>query len=194
MKSGAKPAFLQKRVAYYVAGPGAECWKYADSLAGISSKSKTYYLDAAGGAASVYHSGLLADAVAEAAGGSFVSDPNDLSAAEPSKSQPGNDLHGDGLVFHSAPFKEDTEIDGKVDLRLWLAIDAPDTDLSFELHLVISDGKTRYLTNSMMRARYRHSLERAGGVPVHWRSMVCRTRSEGLSAAIDCECAEHALA
>jgi putative CocE/NonD family hydrolase len=167
MKSGAKPAFLQKRVAYYVAGPGAECWKYADSLAGISSKSKTYYLDAAGGAASVYHSGLLADAVAEAAGGSFVSDPNDLSAAEPSKSQPGNDLHGDGLVFHSAPFKEDTEIDGKVDLRLWLAIDAPDTDLSFELHLVISDGKTRYLTNSMMRARYRHSLERGEAVPAN---------------------------
>ena len=32
MKSGKKPEFLKKRVAYYVVGAGAENWKYADSL------------------------------------------------------------------------------------------------------------------------------------------------------------------
>jgi len=169
MKAGKKPAFLQKPVAYYVAGSGAECWKYADSLATVTSKSRTYYLDATGGAASVYHSGSLSDSLTEssggAVGGSFVSDPNDLTAAETFKGQSGGDLRGDGLIFHTAPFKEATEIDGKVDLRLWLSIDAADTDLGYELDLIDSDGKVRFLTNSEMRARYRNSLEHAEAVP-----------------------------
>jgi uncharacterized protein len=160
MKSGAKPAFMEKHVAYYVAGPKAECWKYADSLAAISSKSLTFYLDATGGAASIYHSGTLQPAAANAIGGSFLSDPNDLSAAEDRpQGQPGSDLHGDGLIFHSAPFAEDTEIDGRIDLRLSLSIDAPDTDLGYELHLITPDGKSHELTESYVRARYRNSLE-----------------------------------
>jgi putative CocE/NonD family hydrolase len=165
MKSGPKPAFLQKRVAYYVAGTGAECWKYADSLADVTSKSKTFYLDATGGATSVYHSGSLKTSPDGAAGATFISDPNDLSAADSSPSQNGSDLHGDGLIFHTAPLEQDTEIDGMVDLRLSLSIDAPDTDLSFSLDQVTPEGKVRSLTFGMMRARYRHSLER--GEPIH---------------------------
>src|SRR6185312_10318558 len=126
MKSGAKPAFLEKPVAYYVAGTGAECWKHADSLATVSTKSQTFYLDATGGAASVYHSGSLLTVHGNATGGTFVSDPNDLTNAEQTGGQPGSDIHGDGLIFHTDPFKADTEIDGRVDLRLWLAIDVPD--------------------------------------------------------------------
>jgi uncharacterized protein len=161
LKSGTKPAFLKKHVAYYVAGQGAECWKYADSLASVSTASQTLYIDVTGGAASIYHSGSLFPSAKGASGGSFVSDPNDLSAAESTRSQPGADLHGNGLIFHSEPFSEDTEIDGSVDLRLWLLIDVPDTDLTYRLYLVAPDGLSRLLTYSILRARYRHSLDHA---------------------------------
>ncbi len=166
MGSGTRPAFLQKHVAYYVAGSKAECWKYADSLATVSAKSLTLYLDATGGAASVYHSGTLSPTPAKATGATFLSDPNDLSAAEDHPHfQSGGDLHGDGLVFHSVPFNEDTEINGRMDLRLSLSIDAPDTDLDAELTLITPDGKTRDLTESVLRARYRNSLEHPE--PIH---------------------------
>jgi len=161
MKSGAKPAFLQKPVAYYVAGTGAECWKYADSLAAVSAQSQTLYLDATGGAASIYHSGSLRATQGNATGGAFLSDPSDLTNAEQTDGQPGSDVHGDGLIFHTDPFKIDTEIDGRVDLRLWLSIDVPDTDLGYQLFLVTPDGKARFLDYGITRARYRHSLERA---------------------------------
>jgi putative CocE/NonD family hydrolase len=159
MKAGAKPGFLQDHVAYYVSGAGAECWKYAPSLAAASKKSLTFYLDASGGAAALYRSGVLATTQTGAVGGSFVADPNDLSGAEDSDGQPGSDLHGDGLIFHTAPFTEATEIDGKIDLRLWLKIDAPDTDLFYELHLLTPDGKHHFLDTSILRARYRNSRE-----------------------------------
>ena len=170
MKSGPKPAFLQNHVAYYVSGPTAECWKYANSLATVSNKSLTLYLDATGGASSIYHSGLLATTQTNATGATFVSDPNDLSAGKDSdddQPQPGADLHGDGLIFHSAPFTELTEIDGYTDISLWLSIDAPDTDLYSELFLVTPDGKSHYLTDSTIRARYRNSLEHGEPVPAN---------------------------
>jgi putative CocE/NonD family hydrolase len=160
LKGGPKPAFLQKPVAYYISGAKAECWKYADSLQTISSKSLTLFPDASNGARSVYQSGVLAPSQTRSSGGEWISDPNDLSAADPvDGAQPGAALHGDGLVFHSAVFKEDTEIVGMMDLRLWLSIDAPDTDLQASLYLIAPDGKARSLTETMLRARYRNSLE-----------------------------------
>jgi putative CocE/NonD family hydrolase len=165
MKGGARPKFLEKPVAYYVAGPGAECWKYADSLAAVATGSASYYLNAAGGAQSVYHSGMLQPEQKGAEGGSFVNDPNDLSGADVEDSLAGALLHGDGLVFHTAPFEKEMEIDGTTDLRLWLSIDAPDTDLSYELDLIGTDGKARSLTFGFLRARYRHGLEHVE--PIH---------------------------
>jgi putative CocE/NonD family hydrolase len=165
MKSGPKPAFLQNHVAFYVSGGGSECWKYADSLATVSKKSATYYLDATGGASALFHSGALTSTQTNATGAAFISDPNDLTGAEDSDGQPGSDLHGDGLIFHTAPFSEPTEIDGYTDLRLWLSIDAPDTDLAYQLYLITPDGKAHYLTDSILRARYRNSLEHAQ--PIH---------------------------
>ncbi len=158
MKGEALPGFLQKKFAYYVAGSKAECWKYADSIGAISSRSITFYLDATNGAQSLYQSGSLVPAQSGAHGGEWLSDPNDLSAATPSKAERSERLHGDGLIFHTAPFTEDTELDGRMDLRAWLSIDAPDTDLVVSLYLVNPDGKVHLLDQNMMRARYRHGL------------------------------------
>ena len=63
MKGGARPPFLQKRVAYYVVGPGAEKWKYADTLEEVGAQKRTLYLASENGRADdAFHSGSLAEA------------------------------------------------------------------------------------------------------------------------------------
>jgi len=59
MKDGKRPEFLKKRVAYYVVGPGAECWKYADSFEAVSSEKRLMYLHSDGTANDVFSSGTL---------------------------------------------------------------------------------------------------------------------------------------
>src|ERR1700760_1036374 len=44
LKNGSRPEFLKSRVAYYVVGPGAEKWKYADDLEGIATEHRSLYL------------------------------------------------------------------------------------------------------------------------------------------------------
>src|SRR5205085_4064829 len=63
MKSGPKPDFLKKRVAYYVPGPdlAKEEWKYADSLDAIASGRRTLFLGSDGHANDAFHSGTLAE-------------------------------------------------------------------------------------------------------------------------------------
>ncbi|HEY1631221.1 MAG TPA: CocE/NonD family hydrolase [Rhizomicrobium sp.] len=161
MLNGPKPAFFQNNVAYYVSGPGAECWKYADSLAAATKRTQTLFLNAAGGADNLYSSGKLQDAVKGAVGAQWISDPTDLRNGGPSNVPPGDDIHGDGLVFHTAPFAQDTELDGKMSLKLSLTIDGPDADIGASLFLITPDGKAHALDQTIVRARYRHSLEKA---------------------------------
>lgn len=162
MKDGSKPGFLKEHVAYYVEGTGAECWKYAESLDTLPTGSDLYYLGSgsgSGNAADIYHSGVLAATPNDDAPDAFVSDPNDLSAAKPSPAEGGADLHGNGVVYTTAPFSKTTELDGFTDLRLWLKVDAPDTDLEYDLYLVAPNGTTRELTGDVLRARYRNGKE-----------------------------------
>ncbi|HWE44886.1 MAG TPA: CocE/NonD family hydrolase [Caulobacteraceae bacterium] len=161
MSGGPKPAFFEKNVTYYVTGPGAECWKFADSLAGATTHTQRLYFNAAGGADGLYRSGVLQADAKGAMGGAWISDPSDLSNADPKPAPAGDDLHGDGLVFHTAAFDTDTEIDGRIALDLALAIDGPDADIGYSLYLVTPDGKAHSLDDGGIRARYRKSFEHA---------------------------------
>lgn len=165
LKGGEKPAFLQDRVAYYL--PVADRWKYAPSIEAIAGERLTLYLDSPGSeAADVFHSGTLRPGPAtDPTPDAFVSDPNDLSAAD----EPDNPhyitaqeaalgLHGDGLIYHSAPFTKATEITGTPELSLWLAVDTPDVDLAASLYEVLADGSSVSLSSQLLRARYRASL------------------------------------
>ena len=170
MKGGAKPEFLKKRVAYYVVGAGAEEWKYADSLESISNATKTFYLSSNGTAGDVFHSGALAEGKGGAAADSWTYDPLDTrpGAAEPEDdpaplmSQRGAmNLFGEGVLYHSEPFAEATEITGFAKLTLWLKMDVPDTDLEADMFEILPDGGSVSLTSATMRARYRESLREA---------------------------------
>ncbi len=175
MKGGPKPGFLKKHVAYYVVGPGAEAWKYSDSLDAIATERRTLHLTSDGGRANdVFQSGRLAAAAPEQSPPDrWVYDPLDVRSAEIEReSAPGNidqrqvlALDGSGVIYHSEPFKEPTEISGEVKLTLYMALDVPDTDFQAALYEIRPDGSSVLLSADLLRARYRNSLEKAELVP-----------------------------
>ncbi len=168
LKGGPKPEFLQKRVAYYVVGPGAEEWKYADSLEAIASEKRTLYLHSDGRANDVFHSGFLREEKpSQSPPDSYVYDPLDVRPAELLRGWGGHsltnqryalNLFGNGLVYHSEPFPEVTEITGFLKFVAWMAMDVPDTDFFVWVYEIQPDGTSIRLTRDSMRARYRESL------------------------------------
>lgn len=173
MKSGGRPEFLQKPIAYYVTG--SEQWRYADSLAAFSQESALYLTSQDGNANDVFASGRLQpEAPADSPGDSYVYDPLDVSDAQlqieldPDSLIEQRDVllaGGKSLVYHSAPLPMDTEVSGFFRLNAWIALDQPDTDFSARIYEINSSGASLLLTATMMRARYRESLRYEKLVP-----------------------------
>ena len=69
-------------------------------------------------------------------------------------------LFGNGLVYHSEPFAEATEITGYLKLIAWIALDVPDTDFAVGVSEIKSDGTSIALSDDIKRARYRQSLRK----------------------------------
>jgi len=179
LKGGPRPELLQKRVAYYVVGPGAESWKYADDLDAVTAERRRLYLaappaagpDAAAAASGsdVFHSGTLAAEPRPSPPERWVYDPRDLRFGELEEKEIANTLtdqtaalhlFGAGVVYHSEPFAAATELAGSVKLSVWLALDVPDADLAATLYEILPDGSSVFLATDQLRARYRESLER----------------------------------
>ncbi len=167
LKGGKKPDFLKQHVAYYVTGKDE--WKYADSLAAVAPESLTLYLGSDGHANSVFHSGTLA---AQPPAGNL----QDKWTYDPLDTRPGLELekediknyltdqryvvnlYGNGVVYHTAPFEQDTEVSGYLKLTAWIAMDVPDTDIAVNVYEILPDGSSVALTSDQVRARYRESL------------------------------------
>lgn len=173
MKGGPKPAFLKQRVAYYAVGP--EEWKYAPNLEAVSNHTVTLYLNSTAGQANdALHSGTLDRAKPAGAPDHYIYDPLDLrpgaleTADNPSpltdQTEPLH-LFGNGLVYHSAPFEEDTEISGNVRLDAWISMDVPDTDFEVNLYEILPNGGSVLLSGDALRARYRESLRKPALAP-----------------------------
>jgi len=64
----------------------------------------------------------------------------------------------DVLVFSTKPLKKDLEVVGPVQVDLYVATSAKDTDFSAKLVDVFPDGYARNLTDGLLRLRYRNSL------------------------------------
>jgi putative CocE/NonD family hydrolase len=170
MKGGPQPSFLKKRVAWYISGPGAEEWRYADTLEGVAGGKRTLYLGSDDGrAGDVFESGRLAAGKPAQAStpDRWTYDPLHLreededsdDAALLDQRYPLR-LDGEGVVYHSEPLAEPLEIAGEVKLAVWLAMDVPDTDLQALLYEIRPDGSSVLLTADLLRARYRESLEK----------------------------------
>jgi putative CocE/NonD family hydrolase len=168
LKDGAKPEFLKDKVAYYVLGAGAEDWRYAQSLAAITAEARPLYLDSVDGHANeVFASGALQP---EKASGRrpdrYVYDPLDVGSANIDEVEAPNSLtdqhwilqqSGNYLVYHSAPFAKEFDVAGFFKLSAWIAIDQPDTDFRAMVFEIQPDGTSVFLSDDMLRARYRSS-------------------------------------
>jgi hypothetical protein len=168
MKAGPKPEFLKNRVAYYV--PGAEVWKYADSLEAISNETQRLYLSTPvyRGPMGVFNSGRLTiQEPGQEGADTYRYDPLDTRHAALEQKDNPNSLtdqrdamliNGNGLIYHSDPFVADTEITGYLKFVAWIALNVPDTDFAVEVDEIKTDGSSVQLTTDVMRARYRDSL------------------------------------
>lgn len=166
LKNEKKPEFLKKRIVYYV--PGAEQWKYADSLETIATGKWTLYLNSDGKANDVFHSGAMSEEKPDhSPTDRYIYDPLDTRTVQRESEEIKNyftdqryatSLFGNGLVYHSQPFTEETEITGYLKFVAWIAMDVPDTDFEASVYEIMPDGTSIFLTVDMSRARYRESL------------------------------------
>ncbi len=67
----------------------------------------------------------------------------------------------DVLVFSTPPLDRDIEVTGYITAELYASTSAPDTDFTAMIVDVDPSGYARFLTDGIVRARYRNSTERA---------------------------------
>jgi len=79
--------------------------------------------------------------------------------------QRANESRPDVLVYSTPPLEHDLEVTGFITAEIQAASSAPDTDFTAMLVDVDPSGYARYLADGIVRARYRHSRERAEPVP-----------------------------
>ena len=69
-------------------------------------------------------------------------------------------LLGNGVVYHSDPLEDDVVVAGAPEVRLWITLDVPDTDVKVGLYHVMPDGRVLRLGEDYIRARYRESARK----------------------------------
>ena len=75
-----------------------------------------------------------------------------------------NESRPDVLVFSTTPMTEDTEATGFITVELYASTSAVDTDFTALLVDVDQNGYARFLTDGIVRARYRESTKQASPV------------------------------
>lgn len=176
LKKGPQPSFLKKRLSYYLLGPGNQGkgeWQYADNLEMLAAKNKMLYIDSDDkNAETVSHPGRLSATLPRNGSDQFTYDPMvtrrgesidgvDSGKGELIDSRYALSIGGDGLVYETDPFREETQMVGCPSLRLWLSLDTPDTDLEAYLYEVLPDGTSLRVWTHTCRLRYRESPRQA---------------------------------
>jgi putative CocE/NonD family hydrolase len=177
LRGGPPPAFLKDHFIYYVAG--AEEWRSAATIEAASSPLHTLYLASENGPAdSQARPGLLTDRAPARDADSFIYDPGMPAHNEGFEggAYVGPDylttdrivrrIHGDGLIYDTGPFSTPIEIVGRPRVTLTMKMNVPDTDVRVQFYAVEPDGRTIYLTQDYLRARYRNDETRSELVPL----------------------------
>ena len=164
MADAERPEMLKDRVNWFVAG--ANVWKSAPSLEAVADREMQLLLGSTQPTDNVFAAGSLSAGTIDGKPYSqYVYDPLDTSKAERGDAEAyivdqSEAVHteGDGLIFHSEPFAEATEISGYLKLEAWLEMDVPDTDINVTVYEIKADGSSIALAGETLRARYRKSL------------------------------------
>ena len=146
---------------------GANEWTFEDEWPIKRAETVPVYLHSDGSANTPYGDGSLSY---DQPGGENVDtysyDPSDPvmsvmdidAQAMPRDQKPLNGRQ-DVLVYQTAPFESPTRFVGPVELELWAASDAIDTDWTAKLVIVEESGLAVNLTYGIMRARYRSGYD-----------------------------------
>ena len=131
-----------------------------------------YYLSSRGSANSLHGNGRLSSEpdLSAAPADSYRYNPHDPVPTLGGQISTHGDLKGprdrrpvqrrdDVLVYTSPPLDRDTEVTGPVELRLYAASTAKDTDFTATLTDVYPDGRAIHICEGIQRAAFRESLE-----------------------------------
>jgi putative CocE/NonD family hydrolase len=154
---------------------GRNVWRDEDDWPLARALSTRFYLHSTGRANTLIGDGALsttAAAVAEPAD-TYVHDPGNpaptyggvIASPEGITAGPQDQRAIEGrldiLVYTTAAFEKDTEVTGPISLELYVSSSAVDTDFTGKLIDVWPNGFAQNLTEGILRARYRNSMEKA---------------------------------
>ncbi|WP_081996577.1 CocE/NonD family hydrolase [Luteibacter sp. 9133] len=162
----------QPKVMYYVMGENK--WHNATMWPPANATTRDLFFTSGGKANTLYGDGKLVTA----AGGTdqpdhFLYDPmNPVTTLGGGGCCQGNAVkfgsfdqnpqltRNDILVYDSEPFEEGTEVSGPITVTLYVSSDAKDTDFTFKVMDVGTDGKAFNLTENIQRMRYREGYDK----------------------------------
>lgn len=101
-------------------------------------------------------------------GGSFFAPLDRDAAVGPYDQRQVVESRPDALLYTTAPFESDLEVNGPVTVELYVSSDRPDTDVAVRLCDVYPDGRSMLLTQGIRRLRFRDGFtpqDTALGVP-----------------------------
>ncbi|MDJ0939810.1 MAG: CocE/NonD family hydrolase [Woeseiaceae bacterium] len=153
---------------------GSNEWKTADAWPPEGTAQQTWFLASDDGANSLFGDGTLSMSPPSADGvDTFVYDPHNpvpsiggntccLAGTLPPGSfdQRPVQARQDVLVYRSEPLEEALEVSGPVQVTLYVASDAPDTDFTVKLVDIDTDGNAWNLDETIQRVRYRDGFDR----------------------------------
>ncbi len=148
---------------------GRNAWRWENEWPLARTRYTAYYLHSAGHANSASGDGILSrEAPEDELADRFDYDPADpvptvggqsLSSANTGpRDRRGVECRDDVLVYDTETLAADVEVTGPVELRLFAASDALDTDFTATLVDVYPDGRAIHITEGIVRARFRESF------------------------------------
>jgi putative CocE/NonD family hydrolase len=153
---------------------GANVWRHENEWPPARTKSVRFYLASNGHANTIFGDGTLQSSPQHHSvpdqytydpmkpvptmGGAVCCNPA-IFPWGPMDQRPVERRH-DVLVYTSPVLAEDMEVTGQVQIVLRASSNAPDTDFTAKLIDVFPTGEARNLTDGILRARYRESLEK----------------------------------
>lgn len=150
---------------------GENKWRKEKSWPPEDVKYTPYYLHSSGKANTLYGDGLISVTIPARVEKvdfytydpldpvPYISDSQDI-AAEGPFDQKSIEKRDDVLVYQTAPLDRKTEVTGPIKLKLFVSSSAVDTDFWAQLTDVFPNGYSMHLTENIMRATYRNSLEK----------------------------------
>ncbi len=160
------------KVRYYTMGLNK--WQSSDTWPPEGAKPVTFYLSSSGHANSLNGDGaLLPSPATKDAPDLFVYDPMnpvpthgggfccmgaDYKAG--AVDQRAIEARSDVLVYSTGPLKQGLEVSGPIDVTLYVASDAKDTDITVKLIDVLPDGTAYNIDDNIQRLRYRDGYDK----------------------------------